>query len=474
VGDATRNPKNNFDSTFGQDSKTDYLPAYLTYTEYMGETVTDDWYARVSGDDAVADLYIGRLPADDAEDAAAMTAKIVAYENAPNSKTWQKDILLVADDQVKDFESVFETINEDAAAVIPAGMNPPGRGYLGDYLAEGFSAADLKTDLKDQIDAGTLIVNFSGHGSLQTWADERIFENADVADLANADALPFVVSMNCLTGYFAYPEPESLKPYVQSMAEVLLRTPATGAAAALMPTGMTTTEGQHVLNTALFEALFTEDVRRLGDALTRAKMTLLANGENDYLDVSQTFLLFGDPAMALKIPLPHRPTGLSAAQTAADTVYLSWQSVLDADGQAVAGYYPYRATSATGPYSKISPAPVGDAHFEDLAVAIGTRYYYTVTSVDDSGIESVHSPSVSIVPAAQIRTAGNPGSSGGGGGGCFISTVEATEASFFVTEWPISSLFGLLALIGLLWLGNKKAKGKRQKAKGKLRIEHRA
>jgi hypothetical protein len=411
VGDATRNPKNNFDSTFGQDSKTDYLPAYLTYTEYMGETVTDDWYARVSGDDAVADLYIGRLPADDAEDAAAMTAKIVAYENAPNSNTWQKDILLVADDQVKDFESVFETINEDAAAVIPAGMNPPGRGYLGDYLAEGFSAADLKTDLKDQIDAGTLIVNFSGHGSLQTWADERIFENADVADLANADALPFVVSMNCLTGYFAYPEPESLKPYVQSMAEVLLRTPATGAAAALMPTGMTTTEGQHVLNTALFEALFTEDVRRLGDALTRAKMTL----------------------------------------------YLSWQSVLDADGRAVAGYYVYRGSSASGPYTKISPAPVGDAHFEDRAVAIGTRYYYVVTSVDDSGIESVPSPSVSIVPAAQIRTAGNSdGSAAGGGAGCFISTIEVTQATFFATEWPRSSLFGLLALIGLLWLGKKK------------------
>ena len=48
------------------------------------------------------------------------------------------------------------------------------------------------------------------------------------------------------------------------------------------------------------------------------------------------------------------------------------------------------------------------------------------------------------------------GGGGGGGGGCFISTVSATEAGFIITDGSISSICGLLAFIGLLWLGKRR------------------
>ena len=35
--------------------------------------------------------------------------KILDYEQAPYTKTWQKDTLLVADNQIEDYERVFET-----------------------------------------------------------------------------------------------------------------------------------------------------------------------------------------------------------------------------------------------------------------------------------------------------------------------------------------------------------------------------
>jgi hypothetical protein len=305
---------------------------------------------------------------------------------------------------------------------------------------------------------------------MQLWADERIFDigNAwptyyqdvdDLAELAQEDKgrYPFVISMSCLAGYFAgldYWENPSLM-------ESLLRASDKGAVAAFMPTGETPTEGQHILNTALFEALFTDDIRTLGPAIAAAKQTLLANGSAYYEQVSETFLLFGDPAMELKIPLPRRPAGLSAEQTAAQTVYLTWQTVLDADDQPVAGYNVYRGISASGTYTKINSVPVGDTYFEDFTAAIGTRYYYSVTSVDDSGIESARSSSVSIAPNAAIRGVGNSDSGGGSAAayGCFISTANAAKAAFFIGDRPVSSLCGLLALLGLLWLGNKKRKG---------------
>jgi hypothetical protein len=100
VGDSTRNPKNNPDPKYGLDMVTTYIPTYLTFTEHMGETATDEWFVRVSGDDGLSDLYIGRLPAKTADEATAMVNKILTYENSLNTKSWEKNVLLLADERV--------------------------------------------------------------------------------------------------------------------------------------------------------------------------------------------------------------------------------------------------------------------------------------------------------------------------------------------------------------------------------------
>jgi hypothetical protein len=60
VGDGTFDPKGNY-GWWAVDN-TAYVPTYLVFTRYQGETPTDEWFVRISGDDAVPDLYIGRLP----------------------------------------------------------------------------------------------------------------------------------------------------------------------------------------------------------------------------------------------------------------------------------------------------------------------------------------------------------------------------------------------------------------------------
>jgi hypothetical protein len=486
VGDHTYDYKNN-----GGGGSDNFVPTWLAFTDFMGETVTDEYFARISGGDAVPDLYIGRLPAAGAAEAAVMVQKILDYEQAANTKTWQKDILLVADNQTEDYERVFEVINDEAAGLLPAAMNPPLKAYLNDYVVP----RDLTVDIKSGFDNGSLIINYSGHGGMQLWATERIFDigNAwptfyhDVADLAEvieADKgmYPFVVSMSCLTGYFgglgSWENP--------SLMETLLRAENKGAAAALMPTGETTTDGQHILNTALLEALFSDDIRQLGPAIAAAKQTLLANGGDQYEQTSATFLLFGDPAMTLKIPLPRRPDGLQGMWRLDGDVALSWQAVTDSNNSPPpAGYNIYRSTRPGQGYIKLNAEALNGTEFVDTgigsqraaALTAGATYYYAVVAVDADGDESPRSPVLSptLEPAPQnddTAKANSEGSGtgleaagGGGGSGCFISTFETTEASFFVTEWPISSVFGVLALIGLLWLGNRKAKGRRRKAR---------
>ena len=436
VGDSSYDYKDNWGL-----GTTNYVPAYLTYTEYMGETVTDEWFVTVTGDDAAADMYIGRLPAKSAAEAQVMVDKIIAYETGQNTKTWEKNTLLVADDQEEAFESVFKTMNEDAAALLPTAMVQPYKGYLQDYLDAGFSPLDLNSDILDQINAGALIANFSGHGHLQGWADESIFDVGDINGLTNAGKYPFIVSMNCLTGYFAYPE-----AWTASFAEMLLRAEEKGTAAALMPTGMTTTEGQHVMNTALFETIFVEDVRKLGPAIARAKRELLANGDAYFEQISQTFLLFGDPAMQLRVPLPRRPSGLVPALWTKSGVALRWDAALDCNNDPVAGYNVYRSTSPTGNFTKINQAAITEPEFTDdtasaSAAASSAIYYYTVTAVDADGDESIPS-----AMAASPSLAAGTGSSSGGVG-CFIN---AAAKPFELANLRTLAIYWVLIIGGLM------------------------
>jgi hypothetical protein len=417
VGDSNYDPKNHWN----ENDTTAYLPTYMIYTDYKGETVTDQWFVTFSGEDAVADMHIGRLPAADAAQAAAMVTKIIDYETAINTQTWQTDLLLIADNQRPgssyEYEAAFEAINEDAAALIPETMAEPFRGYLNDYAATAF----LTDDIIDAINDGMLIANYAGHGATQVMAEEHIFDAADVAALTNTDRLAFFVSMSCETGFFAYPETW----FYPSLAEVLLRSDA-GAVAALMPTGMTTTDSQQILDAALFETIFTKDIRTLGPAIAEAKQTLLANGDAYSEQIANTFLLFGDPATKLKVPLPHIPTWIDAKRQDGGA-HLSWNGASDCNGNAVAGYNLYRANSATGPFNKINPQPITDTVFVDTDIGVSmaataggsSNSYYKVSSVDDSGYESAQS--LSISPAGL-----NTFSSGSGAGvGCFIGTTKS-------------------------------------------------
>ena len=358
MGDTSYDYKDNWNS-----GTVNLVPGYLIYTTHLGETITDEWLVQVSGADAVPDLYIGRLPAATLAQAQAMVDKIVAYETAANTKGWEKTLVLAADNQAEEWEAVFETMNEDAAALLPAGMATPERFYLQEYENEALAVTDLTAELLAAIEAGALVINYSGHGSVNIWATERIIDNrggayrSDVATLTNSGKYPVVVNMSCLTGYFMYPQTGGYAADSwRSLAEGWLWPANAGAVAALMPTAMTDTVGQHLLSNALYEAIFALDRRGLGPAVGYARQQLLANGGREYEQTSNTFMFFGDPATSLKVPLPRRPQALTAVRQADGTVALSWAAALGLRRQrglpattCTGGFRPRRATPSSTP-----------------------------------------------------------------------------------------------------------------------------
>ena len=78
-------------------------------------------------------------------------------------------------------------------------------------------------------------------------------------------------------------------------------------------------------------------------------------------------------------------TGVAATP---HTVALSWT----ASSSPVNGYNVYRGTTSNGPYpTKLNSSLVTSVGYSDSTVADGTTYYYVVTAVDSSNVESVDS-----------------------------------------------------------------------------------
>jgi hypothetical protein len=232
-----------------------------------------------------------------------------------------------------------------------------------------------------------------------------------------------------------------------------------GAVAALMPTAMTTTSGQQILNNAVFEALFVNDIRTLGPAIAAAKQTLLANGDAYFEQISQTFLLFGDPAQTLKIPLPRMPGGVVAYRHADGKVKISWNAALDSNGNAVAGYNIYRASSPAGPYSKVNTELVSGTEFIDSSGGVGIEEggggssgsYYAVTAVDSEGAESAQSLGISPSSIASVASAAGDAAATAPVA-CFVATVSGSiPAGLF---W-ILAIF-TIAVVAAHWRTAKK------------------
>ena len=61
------------------------------------------------------------------------------------------------------------------------------------------------------------------------------------------------------------------------------------------------------------------------------------------------------------------------------------------------GFNIYRATVSGGPYGKqtTSPLPIATLSYVDTNGTGGTKYFYVVTAIDSSGVESVNSSEVS-------------------------------------------------------------------------------
>ena len=81
----------------------------------------------------------------------------------------------------------------------------------------------------------------------------------------------------------------------------------------------------------------------------------------------------------------------TGVQPVSHSVTLTWT----ASTSTVSGYNAYRSTVSGGPYTKVNSTPDTALTYTDSTVQSAQTYFYVVTSVDSSGVESADSTEVS-------------------------------------------------------------------------------
>ena len=283
-----------------------YMPPNLAYIDpWQGEVDSANLLATVIGDDTIPDVHIGRIPVSSDAQMADVVAKIIGYESAPLA-SWQMNNLFIADNVpdpkfAGDFVGLSESIIADyLAAHLPYQAlriyEDTGTMYpeIPDFNCTAVNTPECENVTTAIIDTlnitGTLIVNYTGHASVDRWSGEYILLPVDFERLSNGDRLPFVFSLTCLDGHWTY-------PFLDSISTLFLTSAGKGAIGTFSSTGLGVATGHDYLQRGFYNTFFENGNGELGAATTSAKLLLWSSGF-DY-DLMHTFTLFGDPAVRL-------------------------------------------------------------------------------------------------------------------------------------------------------------------------------
>ncbi len=367
-----------------------YIPPYLAPVDpWIVETAADNRYVAFTdtGAHPVPDMMLGRLAVNTAQEAGIVVDKIIDYELSPEPGDWKDRVLFVADNDEPGV--AFTQYSDDLANCCLPATHQAEKVY---YLVTDPTPGEAKSSIVANIDSGQFIVNYIGHSSVTTWAVESLFGTGDITSLGNGGKLPIMLPMTCYDGYY-----HGLSS--QSMAESIIRVEGKGAVASWSGTGLGVAQGHDELNRGFFDALFKDGKRTIGEATMAGKQRLALKGT--HLDLLDTYLLFGDPALQLS----QAPTSVDLAEFEAfaagdHAVMLRWETASEAR---VLGFNLYRQ-AAQGEVqvndaliASKAPGTAAGASYEwlDASLPAGGHLYW-LEIVDQAGGRTRHGP-VSVI-----------------------------------------------------------------------------
>lgn len=326
--DATNLPKylllfgdGSYDNKFRIKNNKNFIITYQTLNSLdpVSSAVYDDFFGLLDDNEGVSvhdqvDIGIGRLPVQSAEEAAYMVDKIIRYQSTDYGVQgdWRNVITYIADDEddndhIYDSEQLATMFLSDDPSVNVDKI------YLDAYIQESQSAGDRYPAVNDainqRIDKGSLLVNYIGHAGETGLAHEKVLQVNDINSWTNKDNMPLFVTATC--EFSRFDDPERI-----SAGEFVCVNPFGGGIALLTTTRPTYGQPNFSLNKSIMNHLFFDtdaSSNRLGDIMMKAKQDAVS-GEN-----GRKFVLLGDPAIKLTIPVLNIKTTAINGRAISDT-----------------------------------------------------------------------------------------------------------------------------------------------------------
>ena len=264
------------------------LPGWPVGGWPWGTDQIDHPYSQLDGNDILADVSVGRIPADNATELQTMQNKVLGYEKTPyiGNTAWYHQGCLMAGSS----SSGISTIQVNRWIKTRMVWNEYTRIDTFWYNMSG----SVYWTIVPAVNNGVSIVNYRGCYEMEN------FDVYDINDLNNGFMLPFVVTITCGTGGFA----GSSESYMEYFAAAGQPSEPKGAIACVgTATSLTHTRQNNTIDYGIFTGIFDEGITQAGNALNRAKIELYNTfwpmETSSVEDFSEFAALAGDPGVEL-------------------------------------------------------------------------------------------------------------------------------------------------------------------------------
>ena len=280
---------------------TDDPPTPFSYYTLPGYYINDNYFACIEGEDYFPDVILGRLCVPNSTGVMKLVSKIITYEKTPNMiyTDWYNKGIMCADQT--------EPTQRSTKLYVRNIMLDDG----GFVQVDTLFVPDQSSVFMNWVNDGRSFINYRGSGWSNGWAGVGVYIS-NLNGLYNYFELPVVTGIGCGASKFD----NSGQCFGEAWMNAGTLNNHLGSIAFIGPTWNTHTHYNNYLDRGIYEALFQDSVRNIGDALVAGKMEVQTQFEL-YIAVNSSveeivrvlfgqYILMSDPELTTRAAPPQQ------------------------------------------------------------------------------------------------------------------------------------------------------------------------
>ena len=274
-----------------------------TYTVLGGGS--DNTYSYIVGNDHYPDIFVGRISAEAISHVQTQVQKILTYEMNPvigngwiNHGVGLASAYGPGDSNEYDYQHIRNIRNK----LLNYHYNTVSELYDGSQGGADSAGDPTAAMLAAEINYGTGIINYTGHGSSTSWVTTG-FSNTDIDVLTNINMWPFICSVGCVNGDFV-----GLTCFAEEWMRATYNSQPTGAIATFMSTINQYWDppmlAQDEMVNLIIEGYPNNIKHTFGGISMNGCMKMNDVYGSQGYDMTDTWTIFGDPALTIRTDTP--------------------------------------------------------------------------------------------------------------------------------------------------------------------------